>query len=37
MQVVDGVVPVVFDVPSKTGETHANVNPGYLFNAMQHN
>lgn len=27
---IDGVAPVVFDVPAEGGETHAHVEPGYL-------
>lgn len=33
MQVVDGVAPVVFDVPTEGGEAHAHVQPGQLHAA----
>ena len=30
MQVIDGVAPVILNVPAETGETHADIAPGYL-------
>ena len=30
MEVVDGVAPMVFNVPTEAGETHAHVRPGNL-------
>lgn len=30
VHVVDGVTPVVFVVPTETGETHAHIAPGDL-------
>lgn len=27
---IDGVAPVVLDVPAERGETHAHVQPGHL-------
>lgn len=30
VQEVDGVTPVVLDVPAERGETHAHIKPGYL-------
>ena len=31
MEVVDGVAPVVLDVPAETREAHSNVQPGHLI------
>lgn len=33
MQVVDGVAPVVLDVPAEGGEAHAHVQPGQFHAA----
>ena len=30
VQEVDGVAPVVLNVPAERGETHAHIKPGYL-------
>ena len=30
MQVVNGVTPVVLNVPTETGEAHAHIAPGHL-------
>lgn len=35
VEVVDGVAPVVLNVPAETGETHANIQPWHLVTAAQ--
>lgn len=36
MQEVDGVAPVVLDVPAEGGETHAHIEPGHLHTRDVH-
>ena len=31
VEVVDGVAPVVFNMPTETREAHSNVQPGHLI------
>ena len=37
VKVVDGVAPVVLDVPTETGETHPNVQPRHLTHNTNNN
>lgn len=36
MQEVDGVTPVILDVPTERGEAHAHVEPGHLHTRDVH-